>query len=200
MAATETADVLVVGGGVNGLATALELRALGIEKVVVLERHLVGAGQSGRAAGIVRALVAHPKVSAWQLASQSRLLNFSERFDVPVPVDQPGYLLVSRSEELPIVQRAVETATTAGAEASQIDAAAALELQPGLRRGEDVIYAYEPGALHVDPMVTTHAMSVAARRSGVSLLEDCAVEEITVEGDRVTGVRCAEEPAPRGAG
>ena len=192
MAATQTADVLIIGAGVNGLATALELRTLGVEKVVVLERHLVGSGQSGRAAGVVRALVAHPLVAGWQVASQRLLLGFRERYGVPIPINQPGYLLVSRSEEQPILQRAVDTAVEVGAAAEQIDVHTALDLQPGLRQGDDVIYAYESGAMHVDPMVTTHAISVAARRLGVTIHEDCAVEQVEVEGDRVTGLRTAD--------
>ena len=71
------ADVIVVGGGVNGLATALHLSELGVQRIIVLERDYVGAGQSGRAAGIVRALIAHPQVSKWQLESQRSLLNFT---------------------------------------------------------------------------------------------------------------------------
>jgi len=183
------ADVVVVGGGVNGLATALHLRVLGVKRVVVLERDYVGAGQSGRAAGIVRALVAHPKVAAWQLESQRSLLEFSDRFHVPVEVHQPGYLLVARSEEEEVVRRSVETAAQAGAEARIIESAEAGDLQGGLRAGEDVLYAYEAGALHVDPMPVTQALATAARQAGVEICEGCSVRDLRVEGDRITGVR-----------
>ncbi len=44
------ADVVIVGGGYNGLSTALELRARGID-AVVLERNFAGSGASGRNAG-----------------------------------------------------------------------------------------------------------------------------------------------------
>ena len=44
------ADVVIVGGGYNGLSTALELRARGID-VVLLERDFAGSGASGRNAG-----------------------------------------------------------------------------------------------------------------------------------------------------
>jgi glycine/D-amino acid oxidase-like deaminating enzyme len=182
------ADVVVVGGGVNGLATALHLRVLGVKRVVVLERDYVGAGQSGRAAGIVRALVPHPKVAAWQLESQRSLLEFPDRFHVPVEVHQPGYLLVARSEEEAIVRRSVETAAQAGAEARVVESAEVGDLQSGLRSGEDVLYAYEAGALHVDPMPVTQALATAARRAGVEIYEGCSVRNLRVKGDRITGV------------
>ena len=53
----QPADVVIIGGGVTGLSTALHLAQARVGRVVVLERHHVGAGQSGRAAGVVLALV-----------------------------------------------------------------------------------------------------------------------------------------------
>ena len=49
--------MIIIGGGVTGLQTAIQLRQLGVERVVLLERHFIGAGQSHRAAGILRCLV-----------------------------------------------------------------------------------------------------------------------------------------------
>ena len=191
--AAHTADVIVVGGGVNGLSTALELRELGIGRVVVLERHMVASGQSGRAAGISRALVPHARTARWQLESQNSYLGFEDRFGISIPVSQPGYLLVGRAAERALVERGVQTATAIGANAEIIDADSALDLQPGLRRGDDVVYAYEKGAVHVDPMVTAQALALAARRAGVDIREDCPVEELMVDAGRIAGVRTATQ-------
>lgn len=46
-------DVLVVGGGVQGLAAAAACRAAGLGRVVVLERTRLAAGPSGSAAGVL---------------------------------------------------------------------------------------------------------------------------------------------------
>ena len=59
----QKADVIIVGGGVTGLSTGLHLKELGVENVVILERHSIGSGQSGRAAGVLRGTVRHPTVS-----------------------------------------------------------------------------------------------------------------------------------------
>src|SRR5438876_6902338 len=50
--ALETADVIVIGGGVAGLSTAMQLGARG-QKVIVLERQSLGCGSTGRAAGLL---------------------------------------------------------------------------------------------------------------------------------------------------
>ena len=41
-------DVVVIGGGIMGLATAMQLRQLGAGSVVLLERRFLGAGESGK--------------------------------------------------------------------------------------------------------------------------------------------------------
>ena len=48
----KTADVLVIGGGVAGLSTALQLARRG-KSVIVLERGQLGSGSTGRAAGLL---------------------------------------------------------------------------------------------------------------------------------------------------
>src|SRR5258706_14462083 len=50
--ALETADVIVIGGGVAGLSAAMQLGARG-QKVIVLERQSLGCGSTGRAAGLL---------------------------------------------------------------------------------------------------------------------------------------------------
>ena len=54
MNAGESADVVIIGAGVNGLSTARALVESGRRDVVVLERATVGSGGSGRSSGIVR--------------------------------------------------------------------------------------------------------------------------------------------------
>ena len=106
---------------------------------------------------------------------------------------QPGYLLVGHRADEAIIRCSIDTAVQAGAEARLIDATEALELQPGLRQGEDVLYAYETGAVHVDPMPVTYALATAARRAGVEICEGCSVEELLVDSDRIIGVRAADK-------
>src|SRR5690242_9247867 len=50
----EAADVVIVGGGVNGVSTAFQLAKRGVRKVVVLERRQLGAGATGKSGALVR--------------------------------------------------------------------------------------------------------------------------------------------------
>src|SRR6476620_12035750 len=49
-----TADAIVIGAGINGAATALQLVRRGLQRVVLIEKHLLAAGGTGRSAAIIR--------------------------------------------------------------------------------------------------------------------------------------------------
>ena len=50
----KTADVVVIGGGVNGASTAFHLAGLGVKRVVLVERRHLAAGASGKSGSLVR--------------------------------------------------------------------------------------------------------------------------------------------------
>ncbi|MCP4814688.1 MAG: FAD-binding oxidoreductase, partial [Planctomycetaceae bacterium] len=52
MATNNTADVIVIGGGVSGLSTAMQLARRG-SRVIVIERERLANGSTGRAAGLL---------------------------------------------------------------------------------------------------------------------------------------------------
>src|SRR5437870_5654493 len=114
---SSAADVVIVGGGVSGLSIALHLRSLGVSKVTVLERHHVGAGQSGRAAGIVRALVNHAGVASMLLESLRFLNSFNERYGETIAVNRAGYLLIDHAGHTETLNQVIRSAVAAGCEA-----------------------------------------------------------------------------------
>lgn len=182
------ADVIIVGGGITGLSTALHLKESGVADVIVLERHFIGSGQSGRAAGVIRGTVQHATVSAMQLEGQGFFQSFESRYGFPLQVNRVGYLLVAQSHERDYVEQTVTVASRAGCDLSRIDAHEACELQPGLNAPDDGIYVYEPGAIFVDPMPATHAMLHVAKALGVTVIEGCEVGSIRIERGRIEAV------------
>ncbi|MEZ4626493.1 MAG: FAD-dependent oxidoreductase, partial [Thermomicrobiales bacterium] len=56
----ETADVVVVGGGVIGTSAAFHLARAGAGKVLLLERSFLGAGASGKSGAVVRMHYSNP--------------------------------------------------------------------------------------------------------------------------------------------
>jgi len=186
--ARRRADVIIVGGGIIGISTALNLKLQGVDRVAVLERHHIGAGQSGRAAGVVRALVRDPMVSGWLLEAIQFFSNFTAEYGESLDVHEAGFLLLSRPREEAQVEAAIAALEQAGGAANRIDVRQTQILQPGLRADGETRYAFEPGAIYVDPMVATQALAALARRLGVEICEGCEVGQIQLRGDAVSGV------------
>jgi glycine/D-amino acid oxidase-like deaminating enzyme len=184
----QTADVVIIGGGVTGLLTAIYLQQLTTGEVLLLERHYIGSGQSHRAAGVVRALVRDPTVAGALAESLCFFKTFSDHFEEQVALHSTGYLLLAEPEQTERIDETIAAAAQVGCEARQIDYREAQLLQPGLREDPETLYVYEPGAIHLDPMPTVQAIRRQAERLGVTIIEGCEVSNILTRGDRVSGV------------
>jgi sarcosine oxidase subunit beta len=181
-------DVVIVGGGVTGLSAGLHLKKLGVPRVRLLERHHLGSGQSGHAAGVVRALVGHQSVACMLMESLRFFTSFKEHYGEELGVHRTGYLLLNESDQSDNLEQVIEKARAAGCGADRVSAADALELQPGLRENSQDIFAFEPAAIHVDPMATVQALARVARRLGLEIVEGCEVHSILKNGSQIQGV------------
>jgi glycine/D-amino acid oxidase-like deaminating enzyme len=182
-------DVVVIGGGALGLATALHC-ALAGRSVTVLERLTAGSQASGRAAGLFKSVQADELRTRLARRSITLAATFAEWAGEPLAVSAPGSYLIARTgEHRDYLRRELAQARGWGAdvraaEPGQLAAAVSFYRPNGadfaLWCPEDV-YIEEPTALV--------AASVAAcRRHGAEVAENEPVTGILVSGGRVTGV------------
>ena len=188
MAMTQTADVIVVGAGVQGASLAFHLARRGT-RVIVLERGSVAGGATGRSSGFVR--------MHYDLESESRLAWASfPYFRDWAEVVGEGDCGFVRTGFVQIVSRAlvdnlranVATQRRIGIETGLVGPAELAALVPGMVTDDIEVAAYEPGSGYADPTGTAAGFLAAARRHGARLAQGCRVDAIAVEGDRVTGV------------
>jgi sarcosine oxidase, subunit beta len=176
---TETAEVVVVGGGVIGLSVARELRRAGAGRVVVLEKApAVGQGSSSRAAGGVRAQFTtriNVEFSMHSIGELERL----ERDTGLLSFWQTGYLLMTGTEageralaEACALQRSLGVATR-WMDATEVLGLAQFVRPDGLRAGT---FHHRDGFL--DPHGVVAAMRADAGRLGVEILTGIDVTAI----------------------
>jgi sarcosine oxidase, subunit beta len=176
---TETAEVVVVGGGVIGLSVARELRRAGAGRVVVLEKApAVGQGSSSRAAGGVRAQFTtriNVEFSIHSIGELERL----ERDTGLLSFWQTGYLLMTGTEagerslaEACALQRSLGVATR-WMDATEVLGLAQFVRPDGLRAGT---FHHRDGFL--DPHGVVAAMRADAGRLGVEILTGIDVTAI----------------------
>jgi sarcosine oxidase subunit beta len=167
-----TADAVVVGGGTVGAWCAYFLRRAGLDRVVVLERGLLGQGASSRAAGVVRMQGGTPE--AVRLGQWSRRFYLGQRDEIGTDsgFTQLGYLLPCFTE--PAVAAAHERMAMQAdlgvpvrwLEPDEVDAA-----NPTLAPGQTLggTFCAEDG--FISPPRNVAAYTVALIRTGVEIAE-----------------------------
>jgi sarcosine oxidase subunit beta len=185
---TGTADVIVVGAGVQGASLAFHLAARGAD-VLVLERSTAASGATGRSSGFVR--------MHYDLESESRLAwlsfpyfeHWSERVgEGDCGFVRTGYLQLVPERLAGHLRANVAMQQQLGIETAVVSAEEVGRLVPGAITDDVTVGAYEPRSGYADPSGTAAGFLGAARRHGARLVQGCRVEGVVVEGDAVAGV------------
>ncbi len=96
----ETAEVVIIGGGIVGSSIAYHLTAAGCRNVLVLEREsATGKGSTGKSMGGVRAQFSTPVNIQMSLYSIPFYASFEERLGYPCDYRPQGYLFCATSEK-----------------------------------------------------------------------------------------------------
>ena len=82
MAATETAEIVIIGGGVIGASTAYYLARRKLGRVVLLEQETLGSGSTGRSVASIDLFSQHPAVLELQRRAYEVFSHFEEIFRI----------------------------------------------------------------------------------------------------------------------
>jgi glycine/D-amino acid oxidase-like deaminating enzyme len=172
-------DVLVVGGGAVGLATAALCSRAGLGRVVVIERDRLAAGASGSAAALLT-----PEAHVWTdpppfVALARTSLHLLRALDA----EWEGEIGVEALEWLVALPQALPLDVELGALVDVLDPDGAHAVEPELG---DV-----PGALRIREQARVHPLRLAAALATRAGTVATGVEMlgVTTAGGRVTGVR-----------
>src|SRR5688500_7922168 len=140
-----TADIVVIGAGVNGLATAFELTRRGAGSVVVLERRHVGAGATGKSGALVRQHYTNVPEALLTLHSMDTFRNWDDVIGYGDPrFEQPGFLRVVAPEDELKLRTNVDNLRTAGINTWIVTPDEIAEIEPLLFTGDISAAAFEP--------------------------------------------------------
>jgi sarcosine oxidase subunit beta len=186
----ETADVVVVGGGVVGASAAYHLAAAGAGRVVLLERaDALGTGSTGACAGGFRFQFSSRINIELSLASVPMILRFSEEHGQPLDVCQDGYLfLVRTAGDWDAYRAAAELQRSLGVDARLLGPDEAAALVPGISLDGVIGASYCPDDGIADPAGLTQGYAAAARRAGAEIRLGVDVATIRTHDHRVTAL------------
>ncbi len=188
------AEIVIIGGGIQGLSLAYYLTQRGAHDVCLLEMNSLGSGSSGRSAAIIG--YAFPSEECLPLLELSfdALLRFGDEVGVDPGYDPIGCVQLARTQQAPGLRRRQALLEALGVETHLLDPPAIAELIPGLNLEDIEVGLYEPGAACVDPHSIMMGYAQQARRKGAQLVEDVRVTGLEIKGNGVVGVRTTAGP------
>ncbi len=192
---TQTAEAVIIGGGVTGTSLAYHLAQRGVKGIIVLEKKFLAAGGTGHSVGIIRQL--YPTVEASQMVLRS--LRVFQHFYELIG-GESGYVgcgaLIGVSEEmLPALKKSMEAQEAVGIRAELLNAKEAHRIEPRIDPEGLGGFLYEPESGYGDPTGVALGYAHVARDRGVIIEQGREVTGIRVAGDRVLGVTLASGEA-----
>jgi sarcosine oxidase subunit beta len=188
-------EVVVVGGGGHGLATAYYLaKNHGLRRVAIIEKGWLGGGNTGRNTTVVRSNYFYPEsVALYDLALRlyeglARDLNYN------VMLSQRGMILVSHSEaEMEIAARIVNAMQLNGIDAELFGPEDVRRVAPLMNFAPDARFPVYGGVWQGRAGIARHdavawGYARGADRLGVDIIQNCEVLDFLIEGGRCRGV------------
>jgi L-2-hydroxyglutarate oxidase len=165
--AEQSAEVVVVGGGIVGLSIARELLGRGARDLLVLEKEpALGAHASGRNSGVLHAGIYYAPDSrkARTCLAGNRLMKAYCR-EKGLPLEETGKVIVARdATELPALDELSRRATANGARVEMIDARRLSELEPAARTVDRALHSLDTAV--VDPRAILARLRTDLEESG----------------------------------
>ncbi len=183
----ESADAVVVGGGVIGISTAWFLAQRGVD-VLVLEKGRVAGEQSSRNWGWIRKQGRDADELPIAMESQEIWAGLAEEIGEDVGFARRGVAYLADTDEeldrhaqwLEVAERhQLDTRVLTGPEVDAL-----IQGPPGRYAGA----LYTPSDARAEPFVAVPALARAVQRAGGRIVEDCAVRGIEFQRGAVSGV------------
>jgi sarcosine oxidase subunit beta len=181
----ESADVVVIGGGVMGASVAWYLRELGVTDVVLLERESLASGSTSKSAGGFRAQFADELNVRIALRSIAELVRLGDEIELK----QFGYLFLLDDEaDLRRFREALDLQRRLGVPSREltVDEAAAIVPQLGTDGLVGATFCERDGYCTPEALVQAYAR-------GIDVRQGCPAERVVVRSGRVEAVE-----TPRG--
>jgi sarcosine oxidase, subunit beta len=189
----DTADAVVVGGGTIGAWCAYFLRTAGLERVVLIEKGVLGQGASSRAAGVVRMQGGTPEAVRLGIWSRRFYLGQHAELGTDSGFVSQGYLLPCfTTAEVEAARQRLAMQSAFGIGAVWLDPDEVDAVNPALAPGQTLGGTFCADDGYISPPRNVAAYTVALLRSGVTVAERVAFRGLLAGGGQVRGVTTSD--------
>ena len=179
-------DVIIVGGGITGAGTARDCSLRGL-KVLLIERHDIADGATGRNHGLLHSGARYAvtdQESAAECIQENMILKKIANHCVD---DTSGFFITLPEDDLAYQAKFVESCTKAGIKAEVIDPKEAIRMEPSVN--PDIIGAVRVPDGSVDPFRLCASNVVDAKLHGAKVLVYTEVVDFIRDQEAIVGVK-----------
>jgi glycine oxidase len=193
-------DILIIGGGVIGLALARELHKKGVGRITILERGEIGKEASFAAAGMLAPQAEADKIDDFfRFCAESNAsypqfaAELFDETDVDIELDRSGTLYLAFTEDdAAEIGRRLTRQKSAGLEVEHLTARETRQAEafvsPDVRES-----LFFPQDQQVENRKLLHALQKYCALNGIEMRENTEVKKLSIVNDRIAGAETANE-------
>ena len=185
---SQSADVVIIGGGVMGCSILYNLARQGVGNCLLVEQDVLGSGSTGRSQAICRMHYSNPVTATMAWESLKIFRSFDSLVGGASGFVNTGYLVVVETTDRPGLERNVAMLQELGIDTNLVSVADVRELAPMIAVKETESMAWEPESGYADPYQVTTSYAARAREMGARIEMRNPAVGIEVAGGRVQAV------------
>ena len=189
---TETADAVVVGGGILGASTAYYLGKLGFGTIALLEKQTVASGSTGKSAAVVRSFYSNEVCVKLARRAVDVFESFHEELGEDIGFNRIGYMVIT--DVASTVDRVLELHRQNGIKSSKLSPNEIKKLVPHMNVDGIAAAGYEPDSGYADPFLTVAAMVQKGRGIGIKTYQKREVVGIKAKNGQIEAVETTRGP------
>ena len=193
MAESCAADVIIIGGGVAGLSTAMQLAGRGAS-VIVLERERIANGSTGRAAGLLGQLRGNAEHTRMLIDGLAIVKELERLAGVEIFIRTGSLRIAETHERAAEIASLVEMGKSIGFEIDHMSIDDVAKRLPYMRTNDLIDACYCPTDGHLQPAELAGAYLKVGRERGVQYKTNTPVTDILIESGSVRGVQTTDGP------
>ena len=188
-------DIVIIGGGGHGLATAYYLASVhGIRNVAVLEKSWIGGGNTGRNTTLVRSNYRLPQLHNFFEFGLKMWEHLSDELNYNVMFSPRGAMFLGHSDaDMTMLAQRGDAMRVSGIDAELLSRGQVAKLEPLLDMSRSARFPIEGGLIQRRGGTARHdavawGYARGADRLGVDIIQNCEVTGFVRQGDAVIGV------------
>lgn len=188
----ETADAVVIGGGILGVSTAYYLCQLGWGRVVVLEKHTLASGSTGKSAAVVRSFYSNDVCVKLAKRAVEVFDHFKEELGEDIGFSRIGYMVIT--DQPATVDRVIELHRKNGITSSKLSQDEVKKMLPHMNVEGVAAAGYEPDSGYADPHLTVIGLVQKAREHGLKTYQKRHAVKIRAKNGKIEAVETNRGP------